>query len=743
MDDILKEFLAEASDIFNKLEADFMEIEKAPTDPDLIGSIFRGIHTIKGTGGCLGFSKLEKLAHAGENLLSKIRDKAFVIDKNMINTLLEMLDDFRVILSSIANQENDGSEEYLELIARLTKLCDGPSAGAATPPVITVAPVPEAPLPNPPAPIPEIKVEVKVAAPAPEVHAPAAAAVKASPAAPSPAVVDSSIRVDIALLDRLMNLVGELVLARNQILQFNKVDPGFLTTSQRLNLITTELQESVMKTRMQPIYNIWSKFPRVVRDLAQSLGKSVEVIMEGKDTELDKSIIENIKDPLMHLVRNTVDHGIENAEVRKERGKPETGSLILKAYHEGGLVNIEIIDDGGGINLEAVKKKAVEKGLYSADKLSTMSESEIIGIIFMAGFSTAEKITNVSGRGVGMDVVKTNIEKIGGAIDIQSSYTKGMTIKIKIPLTLAIIPALVVNSAGDDYAIPQVNLVELVLLEDKQVKQIEFIQDVPVYRLRGKLLPLVAFDKVFGISDLEAHVLLNKPEVNIVVLMANDRQFGLVVDHIKDTQEIVVKPLGKLLKGIDAFAGATIMGDGTVALILDTLGIAKLSNLLEDNSLPDDNEQNKIHSKDNSKRQSMLLLQSGAHGQMAVLLSLVSRLEEFKFHQVEYSGNLEVVQYREQIMPLLRLSKILSHDEAPVHPDFLQVVVYSHHDHNVGIVVDNIVDIVSEELIVDENVARPGVLGSAVVHNKVTEILDLAHIIEQELPDYFCKEECK
>ena len=391
-----------------------------------------------------------------------------------------------------------------------------------------------------------------------------------------------TIRVGVNLLDRLMNLVGELVLARNQLLQFSSMrqDPGFQAVSQRMNLIATELQEEVMKTRMQPIGNVWDKFPRKVRDLALSCHKEVRLEMEGQDTELDCTIIEAIKDPMTHLVRNCIDHGIEPPEVRKQSGKSSTGILKLRAFHEGGQVNIDVTDDGAGLNAERIRQKALERGLITAQSASRLCDRDIFNLIFLPGFPTAEKITNVSGRGVGMDVVKTNVEKIGGTVDVQSTASQGTTAHMKIPLTLAIIPALIVTTAGDRYAVPQVNLLELVRLEGEQARTaIEQVGGAPVYRLRGKLLPLTYLRHKLR-AEVNKTSATESQNVNIVVLRADDREFGLVVDEINDTQEIVVKPLGKQLKSINAYAGATIMGDGKVALILDVLGLAQRAKLV-------------------------------------------------------------------------------------------------------------------------------------------------------------------
>lgn len=539
-----------------------------------------------------------------------------------------------------------------------------------------------------------------------------------------------------------MNLVGELVLSRNQILQFTNKhdDSAFQATSQRLNIITTELQEHVMKTRMQPIDNIWSKFPRVVRDLSQSLGKKIEVKMEGKETEIDKSIIESIKDPLTHLVRNSVDHGVEMPDVRIANGKPETGTLMLKAYHEGGMVNIEISDDGGGINTQALKDKAIEKGLYTKDQLDRMKESDIINIIFMPGFSTAKQVTNVSGRGVGMDVVKTNIEKIGGMLDIQSTLGSGTSMRIKIPLTLAIIPALIVTCHQERYAIPQVSLVELVMLEGSQIKDnIELIDDAAVYRLRDQLLPLIRLDTGLGLNKEKNHLLLEKDIVRIVVLQANNRQFGLVVDDINDTQEIVVKPLSKLLKGISVFAGATIMGDGDIALILDAIGIAQYSNLLSTSNQPEQTSGDQQNAENN--QMTLLIFKSDEKHRMAVNLSSVSRLEEFESSKIEFSGKQEVIQYRECIMPLIRLSGLLGMENSLSTTNLIQVIVCRQESQEIGIIVDNIIDIIDTKVSY-QSPPEPGTLyQSAIVQNHVTEIIDVDAIIKHALPHYISEVE--
>lgn len=494
-----------------------------------------------------------------------------------------------------------------------------------------------------------------------------------------------------------------------------------------------------MKTRMQPIGVVWNKLPRVVRDLATSFGKQIHLEMEGADTELDKTIIEAIKDPLTHIVRNCCDHGIEKPEVRVRNGKPAYGKLILRAFHEGGQVNIEIADDGAGIDVQALKNKAVQKGLIRLEQAERMTDREALAFIFLAGFSTAAKITSVSGRGVGMDVVKTNIEKIGGVVELVSRLGEGTTLKLKIPLTLAIIPGLVVTlwerrsqprklqGIGERYVIPQVSLLELIRLEGESGKrQIERIHDTPFYRRRGSLLPLVYLADVLKLGSTgESNV------VNIVVLQAEDRQFGLVVDGISDTQEIVVKPLGKQLKGLNCYAGATIMGDGRVALILDVSGIAQLSGVVRESR---DKSTAEVQRADHSgnERQTFLLFRAGSFERLAVPLSLVARLEEISLSKIEHAGGRRVVQYRGRILPLASLAPILDPGAADAAgcQDPAQVVVFSNGERSIGILVDQILDIVEDQVTVRQAAARHGLLGSAVVGKKVTDLLDLHAVIE-------------
>jgi two-component system, chemotaxis family, sensor kinase CheA len=752
VDELLNEFLVESHEGLDQLDRDLIELEQAGPSPDLIGRVFRCVHTIKGTCGFFGYATLESVAHVGENLLTRVRDGSVSITPEMTTALLAMIDAIRAMLQQIERDGTEGEGDYRALVATLAALTDGtpPPAGLLVP--ASEPEGPQSPL------LGELLVRsgevaaVDVAAAVQEQEAggvqrvgeilvergvATTAAVKDAldlqQELRSGAVSDSSIRVDVALLDRLMNLVGELVLARNQILQATSTvdDDALLGTTQRLNLITSELQEGVMKTRMQPIGNVWGKFPRIVRDLAVSFGKQVSVVMEGAETELDKTIIEAIKDPLTHIVRNSVDHGIETPRQRVLADKSPEGRLILRAFHEGGQVNIEITDDGAGIDPARLRLKAVEKGLLTPEASIRLTDHEAMQLIFAPGFSTAAKITNVSGRGVGMDVVKTNIEKIGGTVDVQSVCGAGTTLRIKIPLTLAIIPALVVVSRGERFAIPQVSLLELVRMEPEDAaKRIEMIYGAPVYRLRGKLLPLVHLNHALELEATPWPGQAGAPDtpLNIIVLQTDGVPFGLVVDDINDTEEIVVKPLGAQLKGLAAFAGATIMGDGHVALILDVHGLAQRAGLLgreRDRQL--ENQEQKAQGE---ATQALLLFGYGDNHRMAIPLSEIARLEEIPLAQVERTGRHDVVQYRDNIMSLVRLADhldgVASQSEAP---EMLQVIVYANTGHFVGLVVDRILDVVDTSVTLQRRRRSGPILGTAVIQERVTDVLDIRAIV--------------
>ncbi|MEG3840171.1 chemotaxis protein CheW [Microcoleus sp. herbarium14] len=753
IDEDVREFLIEGYEYLNQIEEDLVALEQSNSDPEVMNRIYRSLHTIKGNSGFLGVEKLESVAHAGENLLSHLRDRTIAMTPEITSALLSTIDAVRSHMEALETTGQESPIAHTELLARLWQLQES----AAIPEIVAREPeksdstpellyVDDALLPIDELPLPALTNNTTEQLTAVDTEG------------DKFKISDAAIRVDVGLLDKLMNLVGELVLCRNQILEFANTqtanaqnDDTLKSVSGRLNLVTSELQEGVMKTRMQPIKTIWNKFPRVVRDTAFALGKQVQLEMEGEETELDKTLIEAIANPLTHLVRNCLDHGIETSEQRAAKGKSAVGRLLLRAYHESGQVNIEISDDGGGIDPERIRSKAVQKGILSAVDAAKMSDREALNLIFMPSFSTVEKITNISGRGVGMDVVQTNIEKISGTIDVHSQVDKGTIFKLKIPLTLAIIPTLIITTGGDRYAIPQVNLLELMRLEGEQIKSIEMFHGTPVYRLRGRLLPLIYLNRELQLDDSKlgseekSQFDLNEA-LNIVVVQATDKPFGLVVDAINDTQEIVVKPLGKQLKSLACFAGATIMGDGKVALILDVHGIAQQTHMTEA-------QEKAILADENSRRESseppqqLLVFQGPDCRRMAIHLSRVCRLEEFPRHLLERVGKQDVVQYRSQIMPVIYLSAVFGNDgdwgnsganglggRSPSADDKLPLVVVSiGSEHQVGLVVDRILDIVEQSIDIKGAATQAGISYCAVIQGQVTEILDVDAVISDNL----------
>ncbi|HKG49171.1 MAG TPA: chemotaxis protein CheA [Actinomycetales bacterium] len=725
-DEIVQEFLVESHENLDQLDRDLVQLEREPGSRELLASVFRTIHTIKGTSGFLAFHRLESVAHVGENLLARLRDGRLVMTPATTDALLAMVDTVRELLTSIEAHGIEGSVAVDAVVARIQRVLDGDA-------LVTEA-VLEAP--------PEPCVEVPVVEPEPAlVPAPVAAAAPARPVADadeSPAArrgaADASIRVDVELLDVLMRQVGELVLTGNQIVRQASLgnDLELTRASQRLNLIASELQEGVMKTRLQSIDHLWSKLPRVVRDLGAQCGRRVRLEMVGRETELDRTLLEAVKDPLTHLVRNAVDHGLEAPEERIAAGKSPEGLLTLKAYHEGGQVVIEVTDDGAGIDPGRIAAKALEKGLRRADQLAQMGTAEILQLVFAPGFSTAAAVTNVSGRGVGMDVVKTNIESIGGTIEVESVLGTGTTCRLRIPLTLAIVASLTIECAGDRYAIPQVNLLELVALDtDKAATLIEDVGGAQVYRLRGQLLPLVRLTDVLGVASdrHDGHLV-------IAVLQAEGRRFGLLVDRVLNTEEIVVKPLSTRLKAIGAYSGATILGNGQVALILDVQALARRALRSEVAERAAEVERPAART---GEQHRVLLAGIGEGRRVAVPLSMVTRLEQIPASRVERVGAREVVQYRGAILPLLRLNQHLGAYGATDREQLL-VVVYTSQGRSVAMVVDEVVDIVEASSASRSDIDDHGLLGSAVIRDRIIELLDVRAAILAADPLFFSRE---
>jgi two-component system chemotaxis sensor kinase CheA len=768
MDDLLREFLTETNESLDVVDVELVRFEQDPNNAKILDNIFRLVHTIKGTCGFLGLPRLEALAHAAETLMGKFRD-GMPVTGEAVTLVLSTIDRLKQVLSELEQNEQEPEGSDADLIGQLEKMAiegtvpAAPAAAAEPPPPPAAAKnttgtlvqqTLERPLRPGEVSLDELERAFRET-PGPEAakkslisgKTAAKSAAKADrKAAHEPedgekAVGDSkvaaqSIRVNVETLENLMTMVSELVLTRNQLLEIVRrhEDSEFKVPLQRLSNVTAELQEGVMKTRMQPIGNAWQKLPRIVRDLATELGKEIELEMHGADTELDRQVLDLIKDPLTHMVRNSADHGLETPEERRNAAKHEKGTIRLSAYHEGGHIIIEISDDGRGLNTEKIKAKIVANGLASELDAEKMTEAQAHKYIFAPGFSTAAVVTSVSGRGVGMDVVKTNIDQIGGTVDVRSVMGEGSCFTIKIPLTLAIVSALIVEADGDRFAIPQLSVVELVRAQSNSDHRIERIKDTPVLRLRNKLLPLIHLKKLLAMDVGEA---ANAENGFIVVTQVGNQTFGTVVDGVFHTEEIVVKPMSTKLRHINMFSGNTILGDGSVIMIIDPNGIAQ--SVGSAGSAAEEEEAEAQRNVAADKTVSLLVFRAGSQEPKAVPLSLVTRLEEIDCKKIELSNGRHLVQYRGQLMPLVRVN-----DSVRVRAEGAQpLLVFSDAGRSMGLVVDEIVDIVEDRLDIQVASDTPGILGSAVVKGQATEIIDVGHFLPLAFEDWFRRKEMK
>ena len=737
MDDLLTDFLTETNESLAEADLALVRLEQEPGDAATLALIFRLVHTIKGTCGFLGLARLEKVAHAAENVLGKVRDGALGVTPSLITAILAALDCIKSIVVGLETTAAEPVGDDTALIAELDAIYEGRAAPVApqaantqqaTAPTVTPAPESEPPPP------------LAVDAPA------------SDQATAEPSLAGQTIRVGVDVLENLMTLVSEIVLTRNQLLQLarSQENASFTGPLQHLSHIVSDLQEGVMKTRMQPIGIAWNKLPRIVRDLSHELSKRIDLVMLGAETELDRQVLELIKDPLTHMVRNSGDHGLETPAERRAAGKPETGRISLNAFHEGGHIVVQITDDGRGLPVDKIRAKALSKGLTSEAELAAMSDEAIQRYIFHPGFSTAATVTAVSGRGVGMDVVKTNIEKIGGTIDLKSRPGAGTSFTIKIPLTLAIVAALIVESRGERFAIPQISVVELVRAragspsqpgETQSESVIERINDTPVLRLRERLLPLVNLDRLLGLQPASGNAAAADTDTasTIVVAQVGPAQLGLIVDRVFDTEEIVVKPVAPLLRHIGMFSGNTILGDGSVIMILDPNGIARASGVADSREERESTHLPAVSSiSADTERVAMLLFRAGDQGLKAVPLSLVARLEQLPRERIEYASGQPVTQYRGRLMRLLPMSGEID----PARTD-VPVLVFSDHATNdgierrMGLVVDEIVDVVEDRLQIELCHARDGILGTAVVAGRATDVIDTSVWLTRAEPGWF------
>jgi two-component system chemotaxis sensor kinase CheA len=747
MDDLLREFVTETNESLDMVDIELVRFEQDPNNAKILNNIFRLVHTIKGTCGFLNLPRLEALAHAAETLMGKFRDGASATGE-AVTLVLATIDRIKLILESLNRDQREPAGADADLIGELERMVAKVVSRAPPveePPTYTIGTlttqVLERPLRLGEVSLDELERAFRETPVDPALVKPAPSEPAATKDAPKEPKEDDaaksggqSIRVTVDTLEHLMTMVSELVLTRNQLLEIVRrhEDSEFKTPLQRLSNVTAELQEGVMKTRMQPIGNAWQKFPRIVRDLSNELGKQIDLEMQGAETELDRQVLDLIKDPLTHMVRNSADHGLETTEQRRAAGKPPHGRIRLSAYHEGGHIIIQVADDGRGLDTDRIKAKALAQGLVSEADLAKMSESQIHKFIFAAGFSTAAKVTSVSGRGVGMDVVRTNIDQIGGTIDVKSVAGVGLNFIIKIPLTLAIVAALIVEAGGERFAIPQLSVIELVRARLGSEHRIERIKETTVLRLRDKLLPLARLSDLLGgkaTGDVESGF--------IVVTQVGTQIFGIVVDKVFHTEEIVVKPMSSKLRHIAMFSGNTILGDGSVIMIIDPSGAAQALGSSVTSQIDAHNGTQAVPADSTGQSTSLLLFRAGSTQLKAVPLSLITRLEEIDACKIELSNGRHMVQYRSHLMPLITLN-----GAASVKGEGAQsLLVFSDGSRSMALVVDEIVDIVEERLDIQVASDNAGVIGSAIIKGQATEIIDVAHFLPLAFADWFRRKE--
>jgi len=717
-DEILAEFILEAREIIDRLDGDFVRLEENPGDQALVGNIFRGLHTLKGSSGFFSLKRLEKLSHAGESLLGKIRAGQAELDFEKSTRLLEMNDILRSIIEGVETNHVEPLGDDQELIAVLL----GSTPTTVKQPDENKSPPAESQASEQPSntslpPATEMQMDDAEPSESPMMSAPGQEVIV-------------PVKVNPEVLDKLMNIASEMVLARNRLLPFSQqsTDKLFTSAVRSIDLLTLELQERMMKMRMQPIFHIWDKFPRLVRDVSAECGKKVRLLQEGSETELDRILLDSIRDPLIHLIRNSIDHSIEAPEVRLEKGKSEIAYLVLRAAHQNGTVIVEVIDDGAGVDYERVRQRAVSRGLISVEKAHSLNHKELIELIFLPGFSTRDTITNLSGRGVGMDVVKNNIENIGGSIEITSVPNEGTHVRLKIPLTLAILPTLFVRCADEIFLIPQNRILELVRFSPNQPNNgIEDFYGTPTFRLRDKLIPLLFLSEQL---NLAASPLKPKQKLFIAVLNFNGTLFGLVVEEVLNIQDIVIKPLGELLRDMSNFAGATIMGNGEVALILDIDGIARKSGLVE-RLQANPIRQDELYVAPVEEMISVLLFEIPGLHKIALPLDVIDHIIKLDSEQIQQNGNREVVYFNEQLMDLVRLEQYVSGGAIETLPNNrAPVLTCRYRDRLFGLVVKQVTDIIEVPAKLHElSPPQRGLNGCIIYNDQVINVLDLEEVL--------------
>lgn len=740
MDDLIQEFVAETNESLDRLDADLVILEQSPDDAGLIANIFRVLHTIKGTSGFLGLPRLMAVAHKGEDVLGLFRDKKLIVTPEYITLILEALDRIKAILTVIGATGEEPAGSDAPLIAKLEAVYNdgkGPDTGDSSQKPPLYPPLTEVGeegscltgVEEKDAALLEKEeekdslIEIQESSSLPPLPPPQTKNTPSENSATAAKQEVQTLRVNVQLLEDLMTMISELVLTRNQLLQISRQqgDGAFCAPLQNLNHVVSSLQEGVMKTRMQPIGNAWQKLPRIVRDVAAELGKSIDLQMFGQDTELDRQILEMIKDPLTHMVRNSADHGIETPAERLAVGKPRTGIVTLSAYHQGGHIIVEISDDGKGLPMAKIKDKIVAQGLATPDQLAAMPLHKIQQFIFHAGLSTAEKVTSVSGRGVGMDVVRTNIEKIGGSVEMSSEEGHGTTFTIKIPLTLAIVSALIVGTKGQRFAIPQIAISELVLAGPDTPNPIEDVGGARVLRLRGKLLPLVSLADLLHLPQVEG---MDQEHHYVVITRAGPTLFGLIVDDVYDLEEIVIKPLSAPLKSLSIFSGNTILGDGCVIMILDPAGVLKAAEVGEEMGAKEQEEEGKSHITADETQAMLLLFRGGDSTLKAAPLESVARLEDVRAGDIAQAAGRPALPYLGQLLPVESLSGSV---EVGDNADARRPLIILRHDgRTAGLLVEEILDVVSHKGILHTQGIGGIIADSILIEGTPADVIDVA-----------------
>lgn len=748
--EILEEFVVESVEHLTDVENQLLQIEEdgENIDDNLVNTVFRAVHSVKGVSGFLGFDNISSLAHRLENVLNLIRNRQLVPIKSIIDRMLSAADDLKKMIGDAEVSNEADISEHLSWLDEILASANTHTANAPfVPPAVTSAPPKPAPA-EPTATAEDQQVSNEPTSPV-LVNKKSTVVEKLTkpervPLRPGTNPTENYIRVSVNTLDQMMNLAGELVLNRNRLLQFvgSCQDSRIESVSAGIDQVTSKLQEAVMQTRMQPVGTVFSRFRRIVRDLSAKLGKNCELDIEGSDVEVDKSVIEAIGDPLTHLIRNSVDHGVELPSVRAKRGKRTKARIRLAAYHQGGKVRIDIDDDGGGIDTKRLIESVVSRNLMTVEEAEELSEREAMELVFHPGLSTAAAVTELSGRGVGMDVVRTNIEKFGGSVEIESEHLQGTTIRIVLPLTLAIVPSLIVSFGKQFFAIPQVNIRELVRVPmEERNDRIKTIKGVEVLRLRGELLPLIRMAEALRLKDppVPYDAKLEIQPTNIVILESGQTRYGLVVQNMEDSEEIVVKPLGRHLKSCPSYAGATILGDGHIALILDIAGIASKAHITS--SKAKESEPDFDPKLERLDQQSLLLFANHPSEQFAIPMGLVSRIERVRADQVELIGNQEVIKYRDGILPLMRVEQAISSMPTEMN-NKLNVIVIALAHREVGLVASEIRDIKDVAMNLDPaSLPERGVMGTLVINKVATRILEILDMVRTVHPIWIPEQE--